>query len=232
MFLVHDQCLFWATGFCTTECCLWWYLHVKQARLQDLLFHLVSHNLNNKKMLSFFSCVASFSQLLYVSSVGVHTAAFYHPQPPHAATRSRPVGNRPHPRQRRSRGFHQSPARPPHSCHPRKAFHPWRRCCNSPSDPRYLHCPRDPRSLHCHRDVAFPGTHPSMASLLQVPRNQLHCHRDPLPPTALTFHRQNCSSSIPPTALTSQIPCSSPSCPSLAAPSHSDKLYCLLAFVI
>jgi hypothetical protein len=98
MFLVHDQCLFWATGFCTTECCLWWYLHVKQARLQDLLFHLVSHNLNNKKMLSFFSCVASFSQLLYVSSVGVHTAAFYHPQPPHAATRSRPVGNRPHPR--------------------------------------------------------------------------------------------------------------------------------------
>nr|ACN36725.1 unknown [Zea mays] len=41
-----------------------------------------------------------------------------------------------------------------------------------------------------------------MASLLQVPRNQLHCHCDPLPPMALTFHRQNCSSSIPPMALT------------------------------
>jgi hypothetical protein len=42
MFLVDDQCLFWATGFCTTECCLWWYLHVKQARLQGLLFHLAN----------------------------------------------------------------------------------------------------------------------------------------------------------------------------------------------
>jgi hypothetical protein len=36
----------------------------------------------------------------------------------------------------------------------------------------------------------------------QCLRNQLHCHRDPLPPTALTFHRKNDSSSIPPTALT------------------------------
>lgn len=43
--------------------------------------------------------------------------------------------------------------RSPYSCHPRKAFHPWRRCCNSPRDPRYLHCPHDPRSLHCYRDA-------------------------------------------------------------------------------
>jgi hypothetical protein len=100
---------------------------------------------------------SAISTTNYVSSVGVHTersAARIR-----AATRSRPAGNRPHPRQRRGcfhpwrRGFHQSPARPPYSCHPRKAFHPWRRCCNSPRDPRYLHCPHDPRSLHCYRDA-------------------------------------------------------------------------------
>ena len=58
--LLMIQCLFWATGFCAIECCLWWYLHVKQARVQGLLFHLSSHNLDDKKVLSFLPVLLHF----------------------------------------------------------------------------------------------------------------------------------------------------------------------------
>lgn len=61
--LLMIQCLFCAAGFCTSECCLWWYLHVKQARVQGLLYHLSSHNLDDKKMLSFSPVLPHFDRL-------------------------------------------------------------------------------------------------------------------------------------------------------------------------
>jgi hypothetical protein len=129
----------------------------------------------------------------YISSIDVHTERSA------AATRSHPAGNRPHPRQRRSRGFHQSPARPPHSCHPRKAFHPWGRCCNSPCDPRSLHCPCDPRSLHCHhllsRNLAprvrapTPPPPPPLLTAPPPPPPPLPSLRRPLDPRPILSNR-------------------------------------------